>query len=118
MTENTFQNLLFMRLSKHELTHSDMLVYHVPNGGLRDKITAKVLRWLGVREGVSDLHIIGNGKMLFVELKRNAKESQSDEQMRFEAKVISNGMRYMLFHGEMDIDSVEREIMDYLYGSA
>ena len=32
-------------------------IYHVPNGGKRGKVEAAILKGMGVRAGVSDLHI-------------------------------------------------------------
>jgi hypothetical protein len=42
---------------------------HVPLGGARSKIEAKILRGLGTTRGTPDLLIIANGKAYFLELK-------------------------------------------------
>jgi len=116
-SENEFQNRLFTSLVKYELQYKDLFVYHVPNGGYRDKITAKIMQLIGLRAGVSDLHILGGGKIMFVELKKNSKEDQSDMQIVFEQKVKANGMVYMLFNGDENIDEIVNSIMAYLYGT-
>lgn len=49
------------------------LLYHIPNGGLRDKATAQALKRAGVRAGVPDLHlpVARHGFYgLWIELKR------------------------------------------------
>jgi hypothetical protein len=42
---------------------------HIPNGGLRDKVTAAKLTRAGVHAGVPDLLLIGPGKYCWLELK-------------------------------------------------
>jgi hypothetical protein len=115
-SENEFQNRLFTSLVKHELQYKDLFIYHVPNGGFRDKITAKILQLIGLRAGVSDLHILGGGKMLFVELKKSGKHSQSDMQIVFEQKIKANGFTYMLVYPEMGVDNIVKSVIEYLYG--
>jgi hypothetical protein len=41
----------------------------IPNGGLRDKVTAAKLRASGTHPGVPDLLLIGPGKICFLEIK-------------------------------------------------
>ena len=113
-SENEFQNRLFTSLVRYELQHNDMFVYHVPNGGFRDKITAKIMQWIGMRKGVSDLHIIGGGKILFIELKIG-KGIQSSEQKVFEQKIKSNGMQYWLIYDTEPIEVIVHKILTYLY---
>lgn len=47
--------------------------YHVPNGGHRNKLTAMVLKGMGVKRGVPDIHIpvpMGPYHGLWIELKK------------------------------------------------
>lgn len=48
------------------------LLYHIPNGGKRDKIEAAHLKQQGVKKGVPDLHLpVARGKYhsLYIEMK-------------------------------------------------
>ena len=47
----------------------DVFWFHVPNGGWRSPIEASVFKGLGVKPGVPDLVLIGNGKPYGLELK-------------------------------------------------
>jgi VRR-NUC domain-containing protein len=48
----------------------DLLVFAVPNGGLRSKSEAARMKWTGTLAGVPDLAIIGpGGRAFFVEIK-------------------------------------------------
>lgn len=46
-------------------------IWHVPNGGLRDKISANILKAQGLVAGIQDLQMIWNGQPYFIELKDN-----------------------------------------------
>jgi VRR-NUC domain len=45
---------------------------HIPNGGLRSKIEASILRGQGVKPGAPDLLIVADGKAYFLEVKTEA----------------------------------------------
>jgi VRR-NUC domain len=45
---------------------------HIPNGGLRSKVEAAILRGHGVKPGAPDLLIVANGKAHFLEVKTEA----------------------------------------------
>ena len=47
----------------------DAFWFHVPNGGWRSPIEARVFKGLGVKAGVPDLILIANGKPYGLELK-------------------------------------------------
>jgi hypothetical protein len=52
------------------LAAPDILVFHVPNGGLRSKVEAARLKWQGVRLGAPDLVIVApGGRTFFAEIK-------------------------------------------------
>jgi len=74
----------------------------------------KIMQWIGMRKGVSDLHIIGGGKILFIELKIG-KGIQSNEQKVFEQKIKSNGMQYWLVYDSEPIEVIVSKILTYLY---
>jgi len=45
------------------------LIFAMPNGGKRNKITAAIMKREGVRAGVPDLCIIAKSKIFFIEMK-------------------------------------------------
>lgn len=56
-------------------------MFAIPNGGLRDKITAARLKAEGVREGVSDIFLPvarGHWHGLFIEMKKRAIRDQRE----------------------------------------
>jgi hypothetical protein len=84
------------------MQYPDIVIYAIPNGGKRDKITAAILQREGVLEGVADLFIMHavlpyNG--YYIETK-TVKGSQSDEQKAFQAKAEAAGYKYDLIRSE------------------
>lgn len=73
MTEAREQGFLFEWARYHEQKFSELrLLYHVPNGGRRDKREAVALKRQGVKAGVPDIVLpVGRGGFLgvYVELK-------------------------------------------------
>jgi len=52
------------------LVAPDLLVFHVPNGGLRSKAEAARMKWIGVLAGIHDLVLLGlDGKTWLIEVK-------------------------------------------------
>ena len=65
-------------------------VWAVPNGGLRGKREAALLKWTGVLAGVFDLTIVGrNGQCWLIEVKTDS-GSLSDDQEAFFDWCVSN----------------------------
>ncbi|MGO9418036.1 VRR-NUC domain-containing protein [Roseiarcus sp.] len=57
-----------------------VLVFHVPNGGLRSKAEAARLKWQGALAGVPDLVIVApGGKAFFIEVKTEAGRLSADQ---------------------------------------
>jgi hypothetical protein len=73
-TEHAHQTALFMSIAPLYGEHPDLkLLFAIPNGGLRDKITAGRLKAEGVKSGVPDLMLPVASRSwhgLFIELKR------------------------------------------------
>jgi len=65
------------------------LWWHVPNGELRSDATGALLQRMGVKPGVSDIHLLSPlGELHVLELKRKGKKPNADQQ-QFLAEVSS-----------------------------
>ena len=71
------------------------LVFSVPNGGSRNAVEAANLKREGAMAGVSDLIVLAERAVLFVEMKA-AKGRQSQHQKEFEQRVTRLGFRYVV----------------------
>jgi hypothetical protein len=71
------------------------LIFAVPNGGSRNPIEAKNLKLTGSLAGVSDLIVIQQNRILFVEVKIE-KGIQSETQIKFQKNVEILGFEYFL----------------------
>lgn len=71
------------------------LCFAVPNGGNRNKIEAARLKSEGVLAGVSDLIVISEKKVLFIEMKTDTGR-QNKNQKEFQQKVEKLGFSYFL----------------------
>ena len=92
MTEHDFQVSVINLLRR-----SNIFCFAVPNGGLRNKFTAKKLKAEGVLAGVADIVILLKNKCIFVELKNPYKKSnQTDTQKAFQKQVEQMGYEYHL----------------------
>jgi hypothetical protein len=91
----------------------DKLFFAVPNGSVRSKITAKILKAEGVKRGVSDLILLvpkGCFHGLCIEMKYD-KNTQNDEQKEFEKQVAEQGYKYVVCY---TLTEFMREINNYL----
>lgn len=66
--EDQLQSALFLKCW-NQLPHTRKLLFHVPNGGFRNKIEAAKFKTMGLVAGVPDLLLIWGGKMYGIELK-------------------------------------------------
>jgi hypothetical protein len=58
----------------------DVLTFHIPNGGLRDKREAAKLRWQGVTAGIPDLCLLAPvHRVFFIEVKTATGRLSSDQ---------------------------------------
>jgi len=98
MSEDKIQQEIFIWYhnnfctTKNEPKH---IIFSVPNGGYRTKSEAMKLKGTGLVAGVSDLIIVTDKEVVFVEVK-NEKGTQSDNQKIFENKIKNLGYRYIL----------------------
>lgn len=95
------QIVSFLRLSGY-------LVFAVPNGGGRNIIEASRLKKEGVLAGVSDLIIVMQNKIVFVELKAKGNKQQ-ESQVKFQKDVEKLGHEYLLWYDLKDADNFIKE---------
>lgn len=89
------------------------LLFHVPNGGSRNKIEAKKLKVMGVVPGVGDLILLVSRKgygALCIEMKTQSGE-QSPSQKEWEKETTAAGNKYSLCRS---FNEFEKTINDYL----
>jgi hypothetical protein len=83
----------------------DLLVFAVPNGGLRSESEAARMKWTGTLAGVPDLAIIGpGGRAFFVEIKTPGGRL-SDAQQTFVERLMVLGAPFAIARS---IDDVRR----------
>lgn len=95
--------------NRYSLKNSDpkCVIFHVPNGGSRNKHEGSTLKTMGVLAGVSDLIVIIPNKTIYIEVK-DEKGNQSDKQIEFETLVKSLGFDYYLVRNLEQFQSVIR----------
>ena len=85
-----------------------ILIWHVPNGGYRDKATAARFKWIGVLAGVLDLTLaLPGGRTAFWECKRPKGGRLSDDQKDIIAKLEAMGHIWAVV---LSIDDARREL--------
>lgn len=92
----------------------DGLLFAVPNGGRRDKVTGAMLREEGVRAGVSDLLLLvpsAGDHGLCIEMK-TPRGRQHPSQKRWMEKVRQHGYRYTICRS---LDDFAREMKLYMH---
>lgn len=77
------------------LEYPTYIIAAIPNGGRRNAIEAKIMKGEGVLAGFSDLIIIADKNVLFVEVK-TAKGKQTEKQIQFQEKVQRLGFQYSI----------------------
>lgn len=78
------------------------LLFHIPNGGSRNKVEAAHLKRLGVKKGVPDLFLPVARKGyhgLFIEMKRERGSYASEEQMIWLTNLRLEGYMAMVCRG-------------------
>jgi len=93
MSETKLQRQLIQHLA---ILRPKWCVFHVPNGGKRDKVAAAKLKQAGVLAGVADLCcMLPDGKVLWLEVKLT-NGVQSDAQQVFENVCKRLNHRYFI----------------------
>ncbi len=94
------------------LQYPGMLIAAVPNGGFRNAREAAIMRKEGVLAGFSDLVVIGEQNVLFVEMK-TPKGRLSPLQSLFKRRVESLGFEYLVCHSlEEFVQSIRRWVKE------
>lgn len=91
------------------------LLFAIPNGGFRKKITAKHLKDEGVRAGIPDMMLAMHKKPfhgLFIELKRNETSKVSETQKFMLRELCSQGYCALVTRG---FDATINTIMEYVH---
>lgn len=89
------------------------LFFAVPNGGSRNKWTAKIMKDEGIRAGVADLILLIPCKgyaSLCIEMK-TPKGKQQENQKEFEKLATQYQNKYVVCHS---IEEFQREIIKYI----
>jgi hypothetical protein len=96
MNENQLQQSIYMWYTNtYVIKDKRCMILSIPNGGLRDKMTAVTMKATGLYKGAADLLVVYKGWVGFVELKTEV-GIQSPEQRQFEAHCIEAGLPYKL----------------------
>ena len=77
------------------LQYKQYLIWAVPNGGARNHVVAAQMKEEGQLPGVSDLVIVADHAILFVEMKTE-KGKQSEYQIEFEKRITRLGFQYVV----------------------
>lgn len=90
------------------LQYPKYIIAAVPNGGYRNTKEAAIMQREGILAGFSDLIIIAQHNVLFVEMK--TKDGlQSDKQKEFQNKVSRLGFEYVICRSfEQSVLAIER----------
>lgn len=95
MKEDRLQYLLCEWMRNNNIMH-----FHVPNGGKRDKREASKFVALGVKKGVHDLIVLLDGGVtIFIELK-TGKNKLQPAQVKFDEWLKKAGHRSHLIHAD------------------
>jgi hypothetical protein len=96
MNENQLQQSIYLWYQNtYVIKDKRCMILSIPNGGLRDKMTAVTMKATGLYKGAADLLVVYRGWVGFVELKTEV-GIQSPEQRQFEAHCIEAGLPYKL----------------------
>lgn len=86
------------------------LIFSVPNGGSRNIVEAATLKKEGALAGVSDLIVVADRRVLFVEMK-TPKGRQQESQREFQRRVEVLGHRYVVCRS---IDDFMQKVRDWM----
>ena len=109
LSEHEEQVIVVKYCRENKLAH-----FAVPNGFITDRGAAYIqyLKSEGLKSGAPDLVVfLGKGKVLFIEMKRKGKHTQSEAQKSWQDYLENNGYKYCLAIGaEEAIKFIESEM--------
>jgi hypothetical protein len=112
--EDEAQEMLFERIQYQLGRYPELkLLYHIPNGGKRDKGTAVKLYRQGVKAGVPDLHLPvarGGYHGLYIELKVG-KNKTTEKQKEWIAELNKQGYLAIVCYGW---EEAAEQLINYL----
>lgn len=100
--KNTPEHNLQVQVINLLRNYYGLCVFAVPNGGSRNLFEARNLKNEGVTAGVSDLILVLNGVVVFLELKAG-RNKQQETQKLFEKKVKGLGHQYYVVRSLDDV---------------
>lgn len=93
-------NQIFIMSLLHKIEQDfDLVAWHCPNGGSRNRAEAGKLKAMGVLAGIPDLTIMGRQKIIFIELKIGNGQV-SDVQTKLHAKFNALGFKVYTVYGD------------------
>lgn len=96
MQEDKIQQSIYIWFTNNYVINDKRcMILSIPNGGLRDKRTAMVLKSTGLYAGAADLLVVFRGWVCFVEVKTDT-GTQSPAQRDFELHCKEAGIPYRL----------------------
>jgi len=105
MSEEQLQAKCYEWFHNEYPEHRQML-FHVPNGELRDKITANKLKAMGVQKGVADFGLVTSYMgTIWIEMKIPG-GTQSKEQESFQAKVEARKQIYLICYSFEEFQNI------------
>lgn len=93
-----------VRWFRYQYPHLARLLFAVPNGGARDRVTGAIMKAEGVVAGVADLLLLvprGGYHGLCIEMKTRTGR-QSESQKEWQQEVEAQGYRYVVCRSEID----------------
>lgn len=77
-------------------------IWHIPNGGFRDSLTASIMTGQGLTPGIPDLNFLWNGNLYLIEVKTE-KGEVSTEQKVVHAQHDKQGFKTYIFKSSEQI---------------
>jgi len=96
----------------NEYPHLRGLLFSVPNGGTRDPREVNKLKLTGLYSGISDLILLNRGRTFFIELKRDEKATQSENQKNWQKLIESEGFTYFIIYSLSDFKILIQNIIE------
>lgn len=112
LSENAIQaQIVKAYTNEHCLIHHNprCLILSIPNGGTRNVIEAMTMKSTGLLPGASDLIVIHNGILMWVEVKTETGKL-SKEQLSFQSRVEALGYTYRVVRSLEQFKKIIQEI--------